>query len=116
MRKVLAASICALVFVAGAYAQATAGLSAISCTVRDPSGSSVPDAKVAISNDANGVTRNLVTNEAGVFTAPALTPASGYKVTISATGFAGYEAKDIVLQVGQNLDLHVSLAVGQSSI
>jgi hypothetical protein len=115
MRKVLALSICALVFTASAFAQATAGLSAVSGTVHDPAGASVPNAKVVVANDTNGITRNLITNDAGVFTAPALPPASGYKVTVSATGFAGYEAKDIVLQVGQNLDLHVNLTVGQSS-
>ena len=38
MRKVLALSICALAFVAGAYAQATAGLGSISGTVRDATG------------------------------------------------------------------------------
>src|ERR1700676_938811 len=100
---------------AAASAQSASGLAEISGVVLDPSGSSVPNAKVAISNESNGTVRTLATNAAGVFTAPALTPASGYKVTVTAAGFAGYEAKDLVLQVGQNLDLRVSLTVGQSS-
>src|SRR5207253_1672280 len=33
----------------------------------------------------------------------------------SAPGFAGYEAKDIVLQVGQALDLNVRLTVAQAA-
>ena len=98
-----------------ASAQSASGLAGISGVVRDPSGSSVPKAKVVISNDLNGTTRNLITNESGVFAAPALAPASGYKVSVTAAGFAGYEAKDLVLQVGQNMDLHVSLTVGQST-
>src|SRR5438309_1641327 len=100
---------------ASVFAQSAGGLAGISGVVRDPSGSLVPNAKIAISNNTNGTTRNLTTNDAGLFTAPALSPASGYKVTVSAPGFAGYEAKDIELQVGQSLDLNVKLSVAQNA-
>ena len=42
---------------AAAWGQATAGLGAISGTVRDASGSAIPEAKVVVSNSALGVTR-----------------------------------------------------------
>src|SRR5205807_22806 len=79
------ASLIALLSVC-AFAQSAGGLAGISGVVRDASGSVVPNAKVVISNDTNGTTRNLTTNDAGLFTAPALSPASGYKVTVTAPG------------------------------
>ncbi len=59
--------------------------------------------------------RNLETNDSGAFAAPALLPGSGYKVTVTAAGFATYEAKDLTLQVGQNLNLSIAMAVGQTT-
>jgi outer membrane receptor protein involved in Fe transport len=81
----------------------------------DPSGAVVPGAQVVISSDAQGTLRTLKTNDAGLFTAPALTPGPGYKVSITASGFAGYEAKGLTLQVGQNMDLRISLKVATNA-
>jgi len=97
------------------FGQATAGLSGITGVVRDASGASVPGATVLITNSSKGVHRSLETNSSGVFTAPALTPAPGYTVTVTKAGFAGYEAKDIELQVGQNLDLQIGLGVATTA-
>ncbi len=96
-------------------AQSAGGLAGISGVVRDPSGASVPKAKVVISTDSMGTLRSVTTNDSGIFTAPALAPGVGYKVTVTASGFSTYEAKDIQLQVGQNLDLAIALAVGQTT-
>jgi hypothetical protein len=100
---------------ASTFAQSAGGLAGISGVVRDPSGSLVPNAKVVVSNDNNGTARSLTTNDSGLFSAPALTPASGCKVTVATPGFAGYEARDLVLQVDQNLDLNVKLTVAQAA-
>ena len=75
------------------YSQSTAGLAGISGVVRDATGAVVPNAKVVVSNESKGVVRNLTTNEAGLFTAPALTPARGCSVKASASGFTEYEAR-----------------------
>ncbi len=95
-----------------AWAQATAGLGTISGTVRDASGAAVSGAKVVVSNSALGLTRELQTTDAGLFVAPALTPNSGYKVTITKEGFTPYEAADLTVRVGEVLNLTVGLAVG----
>ncbi|HEY1240171.1 MAG TPA: TonB-dependent receptor, partial [Bryobacteraceae bacterium] len=47
----------------------------------------------------------------GIFTAPALTPAPGYSVTVTKAGFGKYEVRDITLAVGQALELNVALQV-----
>jgi hypothetical protein len=100
---------------ASLFAQAAGGVAGISGTVRDPSNSAVPDAKVVITRASQGEIRSLSTNDAGLFSAPALIPGSGYQVTVTAAGFAAYSAKDIDLQVGQNVDLNVKLQVTQST-
>jgi hypothetical protein len=93
-------------------AQAVAGTGGISGVVRDASGATVPGAQVIVENGSKGIRRALETNEAGVFTAPALVPAAGYVVRVSKEGFAPYEAKDLEILVGQNVSLNVTLAVG----
>src|SRR5258707_6267403 len=91
-------------------------MAGIAGVVRDSSGAVVPNARVVVSNDGKGIVRNLLTNEVGVFTAPALMPASGYRVVVDATGFATYEVNDLQLPVGANLNLNVSLAIARMII
>jgi len=103
-----------LVFLAcvAAWGQATAGLGAISGTVRDASGAPVPAAKVTVSNPALGLTRELSTTDAGIFAAPALVPAEGYKVSVNKEGFTPYQTADLAVMVGQTLNLNLVLTVG----
>src|ERR1017187_4421081 len=115
MRKVLALSICALVFVAGAYAQATAGLGSVSGTVRDATGAVIPGATVVVANDGKGIKRTMNSTDSGVFAAPALTPSAGYSITVTKQGFNTYEVKDFEILVGQNVDFKVCLQVGTST-
>ncbi len=98
-----------------AFAQSAGGVAGISGVVRDPSEAVVAHAKVVISSEARGMIRSLETNDSGLFSAPALTPGPGYKVSVTAQGFAMFEAKDISLRVGQNLDLRIALTVAASS-
>jgi outer membrane receptor protein involved in Fe transport len=105
----------ALKLATSAFAQSGAGLGSISGVVQDASGSAVPNATVVVSNDAKGIRRNLETTSGGQFTAPALIPDAGYKVTVSKAGFANYEANNITLAVGQNAVLHIPLEVAATA-
>ena len=98
-----------------AWSQAAGGMAGISGEVRDASGSVVPKAKIVISSELRGSVRTLETNGAGIFAAPGLVPDTAYRITVTAPGFAIYEAKDIDLQVGQSLNLAISLSVGQTT-
>ncbi|HEV3331178.1 MAG TPA: TonB-dependent receptor [Bryobacteraceae bacterium] len=111
--KLLAASLLFFLSVP-AFAQSAGGVAGISGVVRDRSSAAVPDARVVISRESQGTLRTLTTNESGVFTAPALDPGSGYTISVTAKGFAEYTAEHLDLQVGQNLDLNVSLDVGSN--
>ena len=110
----IAASFCILAI--AAFAQSGAGQGSISGLVQDASGAVVVNARVIVSNDAKGIHRNLETTSSGQFSAPALIPDSNYKVTVTKEGFAGYEATNIAVTVGQNVDLHVLMAVATINI
>src|SRR6266404_2644046 len=92
------------------FAQA-AGFGSISGVVRDATGARIPGASVTVANESKGISRELVSNEAGAFTAPALVPATGYSVTVKLAGFSDWSAKSIDLQVGQDISLNVDLKV-----
>jgi hypothetical protein len=100
---------------APAFAQTVAGFGALSGVVRDASGAVVPGADVVVSNESKGIRRALTSNEAGVFTAPALVPASGYSVKVSKQGFGPSETKAIEILVGQNLNLNINLNVASAA-
>ena len=101
---------------AGLLAQAVAGFGGISGVVRDVTGAVVPSANVIVENSSKGIRRTLTSNDSGVFAAPALVPASGYAVRVDKPGFQAFEVKDIEVQVGQNVNLNVPLAVAGAAI
>lgn len=119
MRRFTTALFCAvaltILVAAGAFAQAVAGLGAVSGTVRDATGAIVPGANVTLVNASKGITRTMQTNEAGVFSAPALVPASGYSLTVAKPGFSNWEAKGFEVLVGQSVDFKATLNVGSTS-
>src|SRR5487761_1195509 len=103
----------ALVFSLGAshgYAQVVGAT--LLGTVTDPSGAVIPTARVSIKNASTGVTRDVESNSAGLYNAPNLLPGN-YEVTISAAGFSTEVRTDIVLTVGANQVLNVSLQLGK---
>jgi len=113
MKNISRVAVLGLLGSAAAWCQATAGLGAITGTVRDSSGSAVPSAKVVVANKSLGLIREIVTTDAGIFAAPALVPAGGYKVTVAKEGFTTFEADELTLRVGETVNLTVALTVGQ---
>ena len=110
----LAVVLCALAGLP-AWSQSVAGLGGISGVVRDPSGAVVPGAKVVVANEAKGIRRTLDTNEAGLFSSPALVPSAGYAVTVNKPGFAPFEAQALEVLVGQNVSLNVTLPLAATT-
>src|SRR5687767_592914 len=115
MHQAMGVALFLLVSQTAAFAQAVAGFGGISGVVRDSTGAVVVNAKVDIVNESKGIKRSVVTNEAGVFNAPALVPAEGYAVTVANEGFKPYEAGNIEILVGQNINLNVTLDVASAT-
>ena len=97
-------------------AQSVAGLGAISGSVHDSSGAAIPGADVVVANEDRGIKRTVTTNEAGLFSAASLPPASGYTVSITKSGMTTFQSVNLDLQVGQNLSLAAVLQVAGTMI
>ena len=75
----------------------TAVLSGI---ISDPSGLPVPNTKVIVKGQATGVTREVLSNQEGLYSIHALSPGS-YDLTVEATGFKSVHQNGILLEVDQ---------------
>jgi hypothetical protein len=104
---------CLLVFLAAAAAWGSVAGS-ISGTVKDPSGSVVPNANVTVRELSTGVSQQTHTNAKGYYTLPVL-PVGHYELDVQASGFQSYRRKDIVLDIGAALTLDASLEIGEDA-
>jgi carboxypeptidase family protein/TonB-dependent receptor-like protein len=84
----------------------------ITGTVRDVSGSVIPDAEVKVSSAAIALTREITTNSEGDYLAGAL-PAGTYEISVTAKGFKSFTAKGIILQVAEKKRVDVALQLGE---
>ena len=82
-------------------------------TVTDPSGAVVPNASVALKNNATGSTRTTTTTSSGAYRFSLLAPGN-YTVSAIAQGFSKAEETTSV-NIGQASVANVKLAVGSSS-
>src|SRR5947207_1981694 len=83
-------------------------------TVTDPSGGSVPNAKVVVVAADTGFTRQVITGESGVYSITSL-PTGQYDLTVSHEGFKTFEEKGIRLSVGEKSTVNAQLQVGTST-
>src|SRR6267154_1114189 len=83
-------------------------------TVKDSSGAVIPNAQVAITDVATGVTRTVSPGSSGLYTAPNLLPGT-YEIHVTATGFSTQVQKGITLTVGAQQVLDFTMQVGQVS-
>src|SRR5260370_22297893 len=83
-------------------------------TVTDASGAVVPNVTVTMTNVATGVSEKRPTDAAGRYVFTDLKPAA-YRATVQATGFKTLVRENIVLRVGQQTDLNLTLEVGEIS-
>ena len=107
--KVWGVFILLLAFSVAAVAQTYEGR--ILGTVTDKLGGVVKGAKVTIANVDTGVSRNLVTNEAGDYVAPSLPPGV-YKITVEMTGFKKVERLGVRLEVAKDARIDFALEPG----
>jgi Carboxypeptidase regulatory-like domain len=111
-RLSIATLLAILFFPSMAPAQIRAGT--VTGTVVDSSKAVVPGASVIVTNEATNVATELVTNDAGVFTAPYL-PAGSYTVRVSLPGFATFVRNGIALASTETVRVTVELTVAQAS-
>jgi outer membrane receptor protein involved in Fe transport len=81
-------------------------------TVTDPSGASIPGAKITVKLVETGAERSQTASDAGTFTVPNLQP-DVYELTVEAPGFSTLKQRATVT-VGMKLGLDLKLEVGKS--
>ncbi len=79
--------------------------------ISDAAGAVVPGTKITLINEANGFTRETVSNDEGYFTIPLLQPGI-YRLTVQKDGFKPVRQSGITLQVEQVARLDFKLEVG----
>jgi hypothetical protein len=92
-----------------AFAQGSFGT--ILGAVTDSSGGVIAAASVTVLNTQTGVSRTLTTNSAGQYNAPTLNPGT-YTVRAEANGFKAIERQNVVLEVGQEVRVDLTLQPG----
>ena len=80
-------------------------------TVTDETGAVLPGVEVSISNTATGQTRDVLTNDVGLYRAANLTPGS-YEVHAEMAGFRAFTGTGINLSVGSEVTVAITLQVG----
>ena len=101
--------LCVLFVCTALFAQSSGSFTG---TVLDDSGAVVVGAVVSVSDPSTGFRRTAVTNGEGNYFVGGLV-AGTYDVTIIATGFQKYEAKKVILRVGEKLRVDTKLVIGK---
>jgi outer membrane receptor protein involved in Fe transport len=115
MRKVVFASlvfVVCVVLAVPALAQQTSGN--ITGRVTDQQGGALPGVTITATQATTGFTRTVVTDGEGVFRLAGV-PIGNIDLKLEMSGFATLERKDLILNVGQTLNLDVQLQVASMS-
>ncbi len=81
-------------------------------SVTDQTGAAVAGATVTVTDTQRGVTRTLMTDQAGAYVAPELLPGV-YKVRVEAKGFKSVERSSIQLEVAKDALIDAQLQPGE---
>jgi hypothetical protein len=93
---------------------AQGNLGRIAGAVQDLSGGAVAGSTVTVTDVQRGISRTLVTDDAGEYVAPNLQPGT-YTVRSEAKGFKTTERSGLVLQVGQDMRIDLTLQPGEQT-
>ena len=89
----------------------TVASSQVSGVITDPTGASVSDAKIQLTQTETGQVHTATSNASGSYIIPDL-PVGPYRFQVTAAGFSTYVENGIVLEVGTNPAINAKLSVG----
>ncbi len=109
LRWSLALVVLGVLAMAGAAAHAQVLYGTITGEVTDPTGADIPNAKITVTNQANGEKRETTTAGHGEYTVPNLEPGP-YTVAVAGAGaFGGYTQKNVAVEVNTVVRVNASL-------
>ena len=109
--RILRVCLTLCVFATPAWAQAV-NTAQINGTVRDQSGAALPGVTITVTQSDTGLVRSAVSDETGSYVLQNL-PVGPYRLEAALQGFRTYAQTGIVLQVGTNPNVSVTLQLGQ---
>ena len=89
---------------------AQGGTAVINGTVFDPAKAVLPGVTVTVTNEATGISREAISGPEGHFVVPTLMPGT-YTIRTALTGFQGQAREGIVLNIGQELTIDLSMSL-----
>jgi hypothetical protein len=106
----------AITLVLSTLAWGQAGISTVRGTVRDAADAILPAAKVVLTNTATGVARETITNEAGLYVIPGVTPGP-YRIKMEFPGLRAFEGT-LTVQVQQDavVDARMEVATAATTV
>jgi len=87
---------------------------ALTGSVLDSTGASIPNASVGALNTDTGVATRVLSNTSGVYLFPVLPPGP-YRVTAEKTGFKKFVLNQVVLRTGDHVEQNLTLEVGTAA-
>lgn len=104
--------LCCFLLLAFAF-NAAAQQAAIVGTVTDATGAMIPNVGITATDTATGTAFNTTSNAAGQYVLPSLGNGS-YNVKAEAPGFKSFEAKNVVVNVGDRARVDIQMQVGET--
>src|SRR4051812_45934208 len=115
LRKLmLLAAVCLTLFTTAGGVNAQTATGQITGTIRYSTGAVLPQAKVTVSSQATGLTRDTITAESGDYSFTLL-PVGTYTVSAEVKGFSKAEQSNVRLNVDQVQRIDLTLSVGSTT-
>ncbi len=108
------AGLCLVISLFSSSALAQSFTAALSGTVRDATGATIPGALVVATNVDTNASSEFTTEATGLYRFPALAPGS-YRIEVKAAGFKNAVQSGLTLRVQQAAQLDFSLSVGEAA-
>jgi hypothetical protein len=108
--QVLATLLAVLLLCVPAFSQGNAGR--ISGTIMDQTGGAIAGATVTVTDTQRGVSRTLITDQSGAYSAPNVIPGT-YTVKAEAKGFKTIQRENVVVQISQDIRVDATLQPGE---
>lgn len=75
----------------------------------DPDHNGLPDARIVLSNESLGIQRPMDGTDDGVFYAPTVAPAKGYRLRVTRKNFASWDSGEFTVNTGQKVNFDITL-------
>ena len=110
--RIVAIAVAGILGLGSAYAQST-NSGDIRGTVTDSTGALLPGVTVTVTNNNTGVTKTLVTNDAGLYDTNSIV-VGNYKLVFEHAGFEKFERSNVTLEVGTST-VNAQLSIGSTN-